>query len=147
MKKAIVMPVAGLVLAGLSVTATAEDLEGRIEAIDAASQTFTVQGVTFQATDQTDYDDGLRQFSDLKVDQRGGSGFPVPRWPAHRHRSGARRGTSLTDPLCRSRLSDGDAPGMAVNRYPAGGSCSPNASANPRNARAGPPPCENVRHP
>ncbi|MCG8393069.1 MAG: DUF5666 domain-containing protein [Pseudomonadales bacterium] len=70
MKKAIVMPVAGLVLAGLSVTATAEDLEGRIEAIDAASQTFTVQGVTFQATDQTDYDDGLRQFSDLKVDQR-----------------------------------------------------------------------------
>lgn len=48
----------------------ADDVDGEIEAIDAATQSFTVQGITFQTTDKTDYDDGLKNFKDLQVGQR-----------------------------------------------------------------------------
>jgi hypothetical protein len=48
----------------------AEDIEGRIEALDPANQTLVVQGITFFATPTTDYDDGLRSFADLELGQK-----------------------------------------------------------------------------
>ncbi len=64
----------GLLLSGLIVLgaapALAEDIEGRITAIDADAQSFVVQGITFYATQSTDYDDGLRRFADLQVGQK-----------------------------------------------------------------------------
>lgn len=56
-----------LLLAG---QALANDLEGRIESIDAEQQTFVVQGITFHVSADTDYDDGLKGFDDLKEGQR-----------------------------------------------------------------------------
>lgn len=53
-----------------SVTASADDIEGRIESIDFSAQTFVVQGITFHATPGTDYDDGLKRFADLRVGQK-----------------------------------------------------------------------------
>lgn len=53
-----------------SATALANDIEGVIEAVDAENRTLTVQGITFHATDTTDYDDGLRRFEDLREGQR-----------------------------------------------------------------------------
>lgn len=50
--------------------AIADDLEGRIEAIDQGAQSFVVQGINFFATPSTDYDDGLRSFADLRVGQQ-----------------------------------------------------------------------------
>lgn len=50
--------------------ALAGDIEGTIESIDADAQSFVVQGITFHASSSTDYDDGLKGFDDLKVDQR-----------------------------------------------------------------------------
>ena len=51
-------------------SALADDIEGRIESVNPANQTFVVQGITFHATASTDYDDGLRRFDDLKVGQK-----------------------------------------------------------------------------
>lgn len=50
--------------------AQANDLEGEIEAVDTAEQTFTVQGITFHTKDKTDYKDGLKGFDDLEAGQR-----------------------------------------------------------------------------
>lgn len=54
----------------LSASAVADDLEGNIEAINQGSQSFVVQGIEFFVTESTDYDGGLRSFSDLQVGQR-----------------------------------------------------------------------------
>lgn len=62
--------IAALVLAATAGLAQADDIEGRIERIDAASRTLTLQGITFHTTDATDYDDGLRRFEDLRVGQK-----------------------------------------------------------------------------
>lgn len=48
----------------------ANDLEGHIESVNQEEQSFVVQGITFYTTASTDYDDGLRGFSDLKVGQK-----------------------------------------------------------------------------
>ncbi len=64
---------AGVLGSGLLMVAApalADDLEGRIESVDTANRTFTVQGIQFHVDDRTDYDDGLRSFSDLKVGQK-----------------------------------------------------------------------------
>jgi|LSQX01.3.fsa_nt_gb hypothetical protein len=50
--------------------ALANDLEGEIESVDAGQKTFVVQGITFHTSANTDYDDGLRRFEDLKQGQR-----------------------------------------------------------------------------
>lgn len=50
--------------------ALADDLEGVIESIDASNTSFVVQGIRFHASPNTDYDDGLRRFEDLKEGQR-----------------------------------------------------------------------------
>lgn len=63
----------GLVAASLAVlagAAQADDIEGRVERVDAEARTLTVQGITFHTTERTDYDDGLRSFDDLKEGQR-----------------------------------------------------------------------------
>lgn len=50
--------------------ALANDLEGKIESVNAEQQTFVVQGITFHVSSGTDYDDGLNRFEDLKEGQR-----------------------------------------------------------------------------
>lgn len=45
------------------------DVEGKIESIDQGAGSFVVRGKTFYTDDRTDYDDDLREFSDLKVGQ------------------------------------------------------------------------------
>lgn len=57
----------GALLISAPATLLADDIEGRIQAIDPASQSFVVQGITFYTTPSTDYDDGLRSFADLAV--------------------------------------------------------------------------------
>jgi hypothetical protein len=64
---------ASLLCAFLSLSSTsllANDLEGRIESVNQEEQSFVVQGIIFYTTPSTDYDDGLRGFSDLKVGQK-----------------------------------------------------------------------------
>ncbi len=51
-------------------TALADDIEGRIEAVDPANQSFVVQGITFYTNPSTDYDDGLKSFADLRPGQK-----------------------------------------------------------------------------
>lgn len=48
----------------------ADDIEGVIEWVDPDARTLSVQGITFYTTSDTDYDDGLRQFGDLRVGQK-----------------------------------------------------------------------------
>lgn len=50
--------------------ALADDVEGRIESINPGEQSFVVQGIRFFVTKSTDYDDGLKQFADLKEGQK-----------------------------------------------------------------------------
>ncbi|MCS4308047.1 serine protease inhibitor ecotin [Rheinheimera pacifica] len=56
-------------VATVSISAQADDIEGKIEAINAEAQSFVVQGITFFTETTTDYDDGLKTFADLKVGQ------------------------------------------------------------------------------
>lgn len=56
-------------VAAVSISAQADDIEGKIEAINAEAQSFVVQGITFFTETTTDYDDGLKTFADLKVGQ------------------------------------------------------------------------------
>lgn len=46
------------------------DTEGRIESINQQARSFVVNGMTIHTNRDTDYDDDLRSFSDLKVGQR-----------------------------------------------------------------------------
>ena len=62
--------IAALVLAATAGLAQADDIEGRIERLDAANRTLTGQGITFHTTEATDYDDGLQRFEDLRVGQK-----------------------------------------------------------------------------
>ncbi|NQS70568.1 MAG: DUF1344 domain-containing protein [Desulfobulbaceae bacterium] len=48
-------------------TALADDVEGAITSIDPKNASFVVQGITFYTNAQTDYDDGLKNFADLKI--------------------------------------------------------------------------------
>ncbi|MBD3896959.1 hypothetical protein IEI94_13970 [Halomonas sp. ML-15] len=62
---------AGIALSAFTLTAQAgNEVEGIIESVDAANRTLTVQGITFEVTDRTDYDDGLHRFEDLREGQR-----------------------------------------------------------------------------
>ncbi|PKM21015.1 MAG: hypothetical protein CVV11_06015 [Gammaproteobacteria bacterium HGW-Gammaproteobacteria-15] len=54
----------------ISISAQADDIEGKIDAINAETQSFVVQGITFFTSTTTDYDDGLKTFADLKVGQK-----------------------------------------------------------------------------
>lgn len=54
----------------LANAALANDIEGQIESINKEEQSFVVQGITFYANQSTDYDDGLKEFSDLQVGQK-----------------------------------------------------------------------------
>lgn len=56
-------------VSAISLSAQADDMEGKIDAINAEAQSFVVQGITFFTETTTDYDDGLRTFADLKVGQ------------------------------------------------------------------------------
>jgi hypothetical protein len=51
-------------------SAIANDLEGHIESVDPNNQSFVVQGITFYTTESTDYDDGLKSFTDLRSGQK-----------------------------------------------------------------------------
>ena len=46
--------------------ALAEDLKGRITAIDTTAKTFTVNSETIYVTDKTDYDNDYTRFEDLR---------------------------------------------------------------------------------
>ena len=59
-----------IVLVFLAVSAMADDLEGRIQSVDQGNKSFVVQGITFYATESTDYDDGLKSFADLHPGQK-----------------------------------------------------------------------------
>lgn len=70
MKTLLIQTVMAAVLASSAASAWADDIEGTIEEVDAASRTLVVQGITFHTTASTDYDDGLKRFEDLRVGQR-----------------------------------------------------------------------------
>ena len=57
---------ASLLFSGM---AFSNDVEGVVESVDQESQSLVVQGITFHVTDKTDYDDGLKKFSDLESGQ------------------------------------------------------------------------------
>lgn len=61
---------AAVVMLAPTAPVQANDVEGVIERIDTAARTVTVQGITFETTAQTDYDDGLHRFEDLREGQR-----------------------------------------------------------------------------
>lgn len=61
---------AAITLSPLAVADDDRDIEGRIEAVNPQAGSFVVQGMTFHTTPDTDYDDDLNRFSDLKVGQR-----------------------------------------------------------------------------
>lgn len=46
------------------------DVEGSIESINQQAASFVVKGATYHTNRDTDYDDDLNSFSDLKVGQR-----------------------------------------------------------------------------
>lgn len=56
--------------AGVSAAALADDVEGVIERIDTEAQSVDVAGVTYYADDNTDYDDDLERFEDLREGMR-----------------------------------------------------------------------------
>jgi hypothetical protein len=58
-----------LVFALGATTAFAEDLEGVVEATLPDTQSFVLHGITFYTTKDTDYDDGLKSYDDLKPGQ------------------------------------------------------------------------------
>lgn len=43
-----------------------DDLEGVIELVNPSNKSFVLKGITFYVTEKTDYDDGLKSFSDLR---------------------------------------------------------------------------------
>ncbi|WP_445156997.1 DUF5666 domain-containing protein [Halomonas sp. E14] len=51
-------------------SASANDVEGKIESVDREARTLTVQGIVFHTDDDTDYDDGLSSFDDLEEGQK-----------------------------------------------------------------------------
>lgn len=59
--------VASALLLTTSLSWANDDIEGRIESINAAQRSFVVNGQTIHATDATDYDDEYQRFSDLRV--------------------------------------------------------------------------------
>lgn len=70
MKTLLIRTAMAAVLASSAASAWADDVEGTVEGVDAASRTLVVQGITFYTTAETDYDDGLKRFEDLRVGQR-----------------------------------------------------------------------------
>lgn len=70
MKKPLLLVTSGLALILGTFIVQADDLEGVVTEINTVEQSFTVQGITFHTTTTTDYDDGLNQFTDLKVGQK-----------------------------------------------------------------------------
>jgi hypothetical protein len=53
-----------------SISALADDLEGRIESVNQNEKSFIVQGISFFVTQSTNYDDSLKGFSDLREGQK-----------------------------------------------------------------------------
>lgn len=47
--------------------AHAEDLKGRIEAVDATARSFTIKNEVVYVTDKTDYENDYKRFEDLRV--------------------------------------------------------------------------------
>ncbi len=70
MKRLLIVSIVAAVIAAWSLAASADDIEGQITSINPDEQSFVVQGITFFATPTTDYDDGLRRFSDLQLGQK-----------------------------------------------------------------------------
>lgn len=62
--------VAALSLSPMAMADNDHDVEGRIESINQQARSFVVNGMTIHTTRDTDYDDDLNNFSDLKVGQR-----------------------------------------------------------------------------
>lgn len=50
---------------GASLAAANNDVEGPIESVNSADNTFVVQGITLHVNDRTRYEDGLKDFSSL----------------------------------------------------------------------------------
>jgi len=61
---------AALAFSLVSGGAFANDVEGIVESLDAASKTLVVQGITFHVNEATDFDDGLKGFDSLSVGQK-----------------------------------------------------------------------------
>lgn len=62
----------GSLLLGFGLISTAianNEVEGPIQSVDPEARTITVQGITFEITDSTRYDDGLRRFEDMHEGQ------------------------------------------------------------------------------
>lgn len=58
-------------------TALADDVAGTITAIDSKNASFIVQSITFYTNATTDYDDGLKNFADLKIGDKVEVNFAV----------------------------------------------------------------------
>lgn len=61
---------AGMLIVSWGGFAHADDIEGVVDQLNATDRTVTVQGINFYTTADTDYDDGLNRFEDLRVGQR-----------------------------------------------------------------------------
>lgn len=57
---------AALVLGLSAVSAHADDVEGEIESVDAEAKSIMVDGKTYSTNEQTEYEDELKSFDDLK---------------------------------------------------------------------------------
>ncbi len=57
-------------LAVFTFPAMAEDIEGVIESVNQGNHSLVVNGITFYASDETQYDDGLESFYDLRPGQK-----------------------------------------------------------------------------
>ncbi|WP_099238201.1 DUF5666 domain-containing protein [Synechococcus sp. BDU 130192] len=71
--KALLATIASSGLFLTSIPAIADDdneIEGYITSINRQDQSLTVNGIRIFASPETDYDDGLNRFSDLRVNQK-----------------------------------------------------------------------------
>jgi hypothetical protein len=57
-------------LTGAGAALADDDIEGRIESINAADRSFVVEGQRIFTTERTDYDDEYTRFEDLRVGHR-----------------------------------------------------------------------------
>lgn len=57
---------AALALGFAAFSAHADDVEGDVESVNAEAMSFMVDGKTFSTNEQTEYEDELKSFSDLK---------------------------------------------------------------------------------
>lgn len=61
---------ASLMLAGASMAAHADDIEGVVESVDVEAGRFVVDGIEFEVDARTEWEDGLHSLADLHPGMR-----------------------------------------------------------------------------